>query len=109
MTYLPVKGQPFTVSMGLRSMDLDKWIEIDEDFDKEIAEKRHLLESKRNQVFAALPAGTSGSREVLAKLIEYLPTQFPDRFPDAMEIDDSIHPLESASLLVQEDLASIHR
>jgi len=105
MTYLPVKGQPFTVSMGLRSMDLDKWIEIDEDFDKEIAEKRHLLESKRNQVFAALPAGTSGSREVLAKLIEYLPTQFPDRFPDAMEIDDSIHPLESASLLVQEDLA----
>ncbi len=105
MTYIPVKGQPFTVSMGLRSMDLDKWIEIDANFEPEIAEKRHLLDSKRKQVFAALPAGTGGSREVLAKLVEYLPTQFPERFPEAVEIDDSLHPLESASLLVQEDLA----
>lgn len=105
MTYIPVKGQPFTVSMGLRSMDLDKWIEIDANFESEIAEKRHLLGSKRKQVFAALPAGTGGSREALAKLVEYLPTQFPDRFPEAVEIDDSLHPLESASLLVQEDLA----
>ncbi len=105
MTYIPVKGQPFTVSMGLRAMDEDQWIEIDANFDTEIAEKRHLLESKRNQVFAALPAGTSGSREVLAKLVGYLPIQFPDRFPETVEIDDSLHPLESASLLVQEDLA----
>lgn len=105
MTYIPVKGQPFTVSMGLRSMDSDKWIEIDANFETEIAEKRHLLESKRKQVFAALPSGTNGSRELLAKLVEYLPTQFPDRFPEAVEIDDSLHPLESASLLVQEDLA----
>lgn len=105
MTYIPVKGQPFTVSMGLRSMDLNQWIEIDENFETEVAQKRHLLRSKREQVFAALPAGTSGSQEVLAKLVEYLPTQFPDRFPEAVEIDDSLHPLESASLLVQEDLA----
>ena len=105
MTYIPVKGQPFTVSMGLRSMDVDKWIEIDENFDTEIAEKRRLLESKRKQVFAALPAGANGSREVLAKLVEYLAKQFPDRFPEAGEIDNSRHPLESASLLVQEDLA----
>ena len=105
MTYIPVKGQPFTVSMGLRSMDVDKWIEIDENFDTEIAEKRRLLESKRKQVFAALPAGANGSREVLAKLVEYLAKQFPDRFPEAVEIDNSLHPLEAASLLVQEDLA----
>lgn len=105
MTYIPVKGQPFVVSMGLRSMDLDKWIEIDENFDTEIAEKRHLLKNKRDQVFAVLPAGTNGSRELLAKLVEYLAIQFADRFPEAAEIDESLHPLESASLLVQEDLA----
>lgn len=105
MTYIPVRGQPFTVSMGLRSMDQDQWIEIDTDFEAEIAEKRRLLEGHRKQVFVALPAGTNGSREVLAKLVEYLPMQFPDRFPQAVDVDDSLHPLEAASLLVQEDLA----
>lgn len=105
MTYIPVKGQPFTVSMGLRRLDLDKWIEIDADFETEIAEKRHLLGSRRDQVFAALPEGTSGSRELLAKLVDYLPIHFPERFPESLDIDDSLHPLESASLLVQEDFA----
>ena len=105
MTYIPVKGQPFTVSMGLRTMALDTWIEIDENFEAEVAEKRHLLENKHDQVFAALPAGTNGSRELLAKLIGYLTTQFADRFPATVDMDESLHPLESASLLVQEDLA----
>lgn len=105
MTYIPVKGQRFTVSMGLRSMDQDKWIEIDADFESEIAAKRRLLENNRKQVFAALPAGTSGSAELLAKLVEYLPQRFPDRFLEAVEVDGSLHPLEAASLLVQEDLA----
>ena len=65
MTYLPVKGEPFTVSMGLRSMDLDKWIEIDEHFDQELSEKQQLLANKHDQVFASLPEGLSGSTETL--------------------------------------------
>ena len=56
MTYIPVKGQPFTVSMGLRSMDPDKWIEIDEQYESELAQKRHLLANRRAEVFGALPA-----------------------------------------------------
>jgi len=105
VTYVPVKGQPFTVSLGLRRMDPDQWIEIDEHFETELAEKRELLGNRRSEVFAALPEGLKGSEEVLAKLIEYLPGHFPDRFPTRIEIDGSRHPLEEASLLVQEDLA----
>ena len=105
MTYIPVKGQPFTVSMGLRTMDPDMWIEIDEHYETELAEKRHLLEHRKVDVFAVLPEGFSGSQEVLDELVAYLPTHFPERFGAHIEIDESLHPLEAASLLVQEDLA----
>jgi len=105
MTYVPVKGQPFTVSIGVRSMDLDKWIEIDEHYEAELAQKRSLLEHRRADVLAVLPEGLKGSEEVLQKLVAYLPAHFPERFTTKIEIDESLHPLESASLLVQEDLA----
>ena len=105
MTYIPVKGQPFTVSMGLRSLDVDKWIEIDEQYEAELAQKRYLLANRRAEVFGALPAGLQGSGEVLENLVDYLPTHFPDRFAMAIDVDESLHPLEAASLLVQEDLA----
>lgn len=105
MTYIPVKGQPFTVSMGLRRMDADAWIEIDDHYDAELAQKRVLLGTRRDQVFAELPEGLDSSQEVLDKLIEYLPARFPERFSAAIAVDDSRHPLEVASLMVQEDLA----
>ena len=105
MTYLPVKGQPFTVSMGLRTMDPDTWIEIDEHYETELAEKRHLLEHRKADVLAVLPEGLSGSQEVLDELLAYLPARFPERFTAHIDIDESLHPLEAASLLVQEDLA----
>ena len=105
MTHIPVKGQPFTVSIGVRNMDLDGWIEIDAHYAAELAQKRHLLENRKADVLAVLPEGLRGSEEVLDRLIAYLPTRFPERFTTKIEIDRSLHPLESASLLVQEDLA----
>jgi hypothetical protein len=105
MTYVPVKGQPFTVSMGLRTMAADQWIEIDEHFETELAQKRQLFQTRRAEVFGALPRGLLASTEVLEKLVDYLPVRFPQRYAAPIEIDDSVHPLEVASLLVQEDLA----
>lgn len=104
LTYIPVKGEPFTVSMGLRAMDLDTWIEIDEHYESEIFEKQELLTKKHDAVFAALPEGLAGSKEVLEKLLEYLPIHFPERFKAPIKINQQLHPLEAASLLVQEDL-----
>ena len=104
MTYIPVKGDPFTVSMGLRAMDLDTWIEIDEHFESEIDQKKQLLKDKHDLVFAALPEGLAGSVETLEMLSEYLPKHFPERFTAPIHVDPNLHPLEAASLLVQEDL-----
>ncbi len=104
MTYLPANGSPFTVSMGMRAMDPNEWIEIDEHIDAEIAQKRELLATNRKQVFAALEEGLAGSQETLRKLIEFLPKRFPERFSEPISIDPNMHPLEQASLLIQEDL-----
>ncbi len=90
--------------MGLRAMEPNTWIEIDQHYEAELAQKRELLKNKHDEVFAALPQGEQGSKEVLAKLLEYLPVQFSDRFPSPIEYDQTLHPLEAASLLVQEDL-----
>lgn len=104
MTYLPVKGEPFTVSMGLRTMALDTWIEIDQHYAAELDQKRNLLANRHKEVFAALPQGLAGSSEVLEMLLDFLPKHFPDRFSNDLLVDKNLHPLEAASLLVQEDL-----
>lgn len=106
--YQPVDGKPFTVSMGLRTLDLDDWIEIDEHFAAEIAQKRELFATQRNQVFAHLPQGLAGSRETLDLLLEFLPKRFPEQFGDLEAVDD-LHPLEQAGFLVQEDLAMMSK
>jgi hypothetical protein len=69
-----------------------------------LAQKRDLLSQKHDEVFVSLPLGDAGSREVLDLLSEHLPRIFPDRWPNEVSIDSSLHPLEAASLLVQEDL-----
>ena len=104
MTYMPVDGKPDRMHVGARALDLTKWIEINSDYEKDLAQKRDLLSAKHDEVFVSLPLGDAGSREVLDLLSEHLPRIFPDRWPSEVSIDPSLHPLEAASLLVQEDL-----
>ena len=104
MTYMPVDGKPDRMHVGARALDLTNWIEINSDYEKDMAQKRDLLSAKHDEVFVSLPLGDAGSREVLDLLSEHLPRIFPDRWPNEVSIDPSLHPLEAASLLVQEDL-----
>lgn len=104
MTYMPVDGKPDRMHVGARALDLTKWIEINSDYEKDLAQKRDLLSRKHDEVFVSLPLGDAGSREVLDLLTEHLPREFPDRWHSVVSVDPNLHPLEAASLLVQEDL-----
>lgn len=101
---MPIDGRPFAVSMGLRALNVDQWIEIDEHYDSEIAQKHELLSTQHGQVFGSLDRGLAGSIEVAEMLAEFLPRRFPQKFSAPIQLDSSRHPLEAASLLVQEDL-----
>ena len=104
MTYVPIDGKPFALTMGLRSLNLENWIEIDQHCESELGKKKDLLTNNHSQVFAALPEGLHGSQETLDLLVDYLPKRFPELYPSPITTDESLHPLEAASLLVQEDL-----
>jgi hypothetical protein len=104
MNYMPVDGKPDRMHVGARALDLTKWIEINSDYETDLAQKRDLLSRKHDEVFVSLPLGDGGSREVLELLSEHLPRIFPERWPVGVTVDKNMHPLEAASLLVQEDL-----
>jgi len=104
MTYMPVDGKPDRMHVGARALDLTKWIEINSDYEIDLAQKQDLLSMKHDEVFLSIPLGDAGSREVLELLSEHLPRIFPERWPNEVSVDPSLHPLEAASLLVQEDL-----
>jgi len=100
--YLPLDGKPFTVGMGLRALEMAQWLEIDDSYTQNIAEKKSLYRLHPNQVFACLPEGLSGSIETLELISEHLAQLFPEL--ETEPVDSALHPLQSAGLLVQEDL-----
>ena len=104
MTYQPVDGKPFTVTMGLRALDLANWIEVDENYQLEIALKQKLLQQNHAQVFTETPRGLNGSVETFDLLNSHLAEFFPGVYNKARFSHSDHHPLEVASRNVQEDL-----
>ncbi|HJN92701.1 MAG TPA: DUF3445 domain-containing protein, partial [Dehalococcoidia bacterium] len=117
LTYAPFQAGEFRWSMGLAPLDLDDWIEIDDLAAAELGEKERLLGERHGEVFAALPEARAGSEEVLALLTEHLPSRFPGVYRRnraefthvaagrCWPLDDAtLHPLDLAGRMVQEDL-----
>ena len=117
MVHLPFLSGPDGLAMGLSALDPAEWIEVDDRFARDLAERRRLLAECRDEVFAALPGSEAGQRETLDLLLEHLPRRFPELYEVAdrrvrnrvtgeeFALDDSgMAPLELAGRLVQEDL-----
>lgn len=103
--------------MGLAALDLHDWIEPDERFVSDLHEKERLLHECHQDVFADLPTAAAGSAEVLDLLAEHLPARFPMLYQRAGHwlrnvptgcrwnlAESTLHPLDLAGRLVQEDL-----
>jgi dimethylamine monooxygenase subunit A len=114
---LPFEDGQFRMAMALTAAPADEMIELDALYPAEMVERARLLDTRRDEVFAALPGSEAASAEVLARLGELLPRRFPDVFaaePGAIVNrvtgerwslrDPPLHPLEVAGRLVQEDL-----
>jgi len=108
--------------MGLSGLELVDWIEVDEKMPEEMAEKRRLLAERNEDVFAALPSALDGAREVLELLVAHLPKTYPDFYDRTGDVlvngitgeswdlaNSTLHPLEQAGRLVQEDLCLMGR
>lgn len=120
--YLPFLDGPWRLAMGIKALDLAEWIEVDERFAAQLAERRRLLDEHRADVFAALPESAPAQQETLELLLDHLPERFPERYrringeienrttSERFAIaawDDA--PLALAGRLVQEDLCLMRR
>ena len=120
--YRPFLDGPWRLAMGIKALDLQEWIEIDERFAAQLAVRRQLLDEERSAVLAGLPESGPGQRELLALLLDHLPQRFPEHY---RRVDGAIEnlatgerfalaawddaPLELAGRLVQEDLCLMQR
>lgn len=103
--------------IGLRLLDIDRWIEPDHAAEAQFENKRHLLKERHGEVVAALPVSEAAQAELLKLLASHLMRQHPGiyeqsgtricRVPhgDTVDLaDDSLSAIDRAGRLVQEDI-----
>jgi hypothetical protein len=89
------------MAMGLRPLDLSKWLEVDDQRNAELALKQVLLADNFETVVATNAEGYDASAELLSCIEESLRKFHPEI---SYKVDRNEHPIVSASRLVQEDL-----
>ncbi|MBK1657199.1 heme-dependent oxidative N-demethylase family protein [Paracraurococcus ruber] len=118
--HLPFEAGPFRMAIGLLACPEAEWFELDEHYPAEMAERRDLLATRHDEVFAAIPESAAARAECLALVADHLPRHHPawfrragDRLYNALTGEDwdlaapPCDPLELAGRLVQEDLCLI--
>ncbi len=118
--HTPYDGSSKPFSIGLKPLNLAEWIEVGDDFDMYLAEKRRLYATVPDKVFVEEPDTREAQREVLDLIEAHLARYHPQLLerPQASAgssstvggkartggDDTDAPPLLTASLLVQEDL-----
>ena len=111
---------PYRMAMGLITLPETAWFEIDACYPAEMAERRRLLDTRRDEVFATLPQSDAARREALDEVVANLTAHHPAWFDrDGARLHNRLtgetwdlaeppcDPLELAGRLVQEDLCLI--
>jgi dimethylamine monooxygenase subunit A len=106
--YRPYEAGPFRWRLGLRPLDLEDWLEAGTDADHQMATKRRVLADHHDTAFAVLDGVEAEGTEVLDEVVSHLraraATGTTEGAPDVAVPDRSLHPLDAAGRLVQEDL-----
>jgi hypothetical protein len=93
------------MSLGLRPLDLARWLERGPQHEQTMAHKREMLASAHDEVVASVPQGHAGSLEALGLVLDWLGQYGPD---DAAAPDDTVHPVDAAGRLVADDLCVLY-
>ncbi|KAI9778749.1 MAG: mannosyltransferase [Peltula sp. TS41687] len=120
LPYRPFKYGPYYITMGLRSMKWDEWIELDNQFLKYHSDKARRIEERGAKCCKTAPEAYDGAVELLEELCDYLPQRYPSLYrKSAIGIDNLVtgekfniiesplveDPMTMAARLIQDDLA----
>ncbi|CAM1501472.1 Fc.00g034560.m01.CDS01 [Cosmosporella sp. VM-42] len=113
-------GPKYNVTMGLRTIQPEEWIELDNEFPKYHAEKAARIQDRGSKCVRTHPSAYPAAMELLQELVDYLPVRYPTLFNRTPVGVDNIwsgesfnileHPLREDPMaicarLVQDDLA----
>jgi hypothetical protein len=116
LPYTPWTSGEFRWRLGMRPLDLDDWIQIGEDYEAQMAAKARARARHPETVFVGLPIALPACAELLELLSDHLISRWPAEFMrtathvinrrtgERLPLDGTVHPLEVAGRLVQEDL-----
>lgn len=111
-------GSARLFQIGVKPLAEADWLIVDDRLSDYLAEKDHLLATRRDEVFAAEPDLESAQAEVLAMVVDHLLAHHPDRYQrhgDTIQVAgrtiplDAPDPLLTAARLVQEDLLILRK
>ncbi|MCJ1229959.1 hypothetical protein MMC12_006630 [Toensbergia leucococca] len=120
LPYRPFRHGPYHITMGLRTMKWDDWIELDNHYLKYHADKARRIEERGPKCCKTAPEAFDGAVELLEEFCDYLPQRYPSLYcktPAGMnniltgESFDIIKrplvedPMAMAARMVQDDLA----
>ena len=103
--HTPYKNGEGGVKVGLEPVEEPKWLEIDELFSSEIEEKKILYKIKHQEVYQESSDSFDSQEELLNLLRKHINKFYPEHLKqNEPKGNKNLSPLETASLLVQEDL-----
>ncbi|KAL1978213.1 hypothetical protein VTN31DRAFT_1072 [Thermomyces dupontii] len=119
--YRPFRyGPKYHVTMGLRNMNWDEWIELDNEFPKFHANKARRIRERGAKCCKTAPEAMDGAIELLEELCSYLPARYPTLYKKTPVGIDNLYtgesfnivqrplpedPMMTCARLVQDDLA----
>lgn len=119
--YRPFRyGPKYYITLGLRSMKWDEWIELDNHYLKYHADKARRIEERGSKCCHTAPEAMDAAIELLEELCAYLPERYPSMFTKTVTgITNKVtnetfnitqrplpeDPMATAARLVQDDLA----
>ncbi|KAL9129329.1 MAG: hypothetical protein Q9217_002200 [Psora testacea] len=120
LPYRPFKHGPYHITMGLRTMQWDEWIELDNNYLKYHADKARRIPERGEKSCRTAPEAMDGAIELLEELCDYLPQRYPSLFQSnptgilnlaTSETFDIVQrplpedPMAMCARLIQDDLA----
>jgi hypothetical protein len=115
--YFPFSTGQWRLSLGLKALQLEDWIQIDQEFVPYLQRKAELRAERYADVFASISGSEAAQQEVLDLLLDHLTQRFPAYFQLTAgaivnrltqetwhPTDFAAAPLDLAGRLVQEDL-----
>jgi hypothetical protein len=111
-------ARPYRLLVGVRRLDLDAWLLVDDERASQLRQKQELLATHPSTVVRSLPESDDACAELLdlvleavvtAGLVEVVGHRAMDRATGTATDLTALHPIDAAGRLVQEDVCVMQR